>query len=116
MTEHTEAQNTGTATAAQQQPARHVSEREARQVAEAAREQSWTQPSFGRQLYLGDFQLDLIYPPPAPDPDLTRRGEQFCAALREFTETSIDGLAIERDDRIPDETVAGLAELGAFGI
>jgi alkylation response protein AidB-like acyl-CoA dehydrogenase len=116
MTEHTEAQNTGTATAAQQQPARHVSEREARQVAEAAREQSWAQPSFGKQLYLGDFQLDLIHPPPTPDPDLTRRGEQFCAALREFTETSIDGLAIERDDRIPDDTVAGLAELGAFGI
>jgi alkylation response protein AidB-like acyl-CoA dehydrogenase len=116
MTEHTEAQNTGTATAAQQQPARHVSEREARQVAEAAREQSWAQPSFGKQLYLGDFQLDLIHPAPAPDPDLTRRGEEFCAALEAFTETSIDGLAIERDDRIPDDTVAGLAELGAFGI
>ena len=99
-----------------QQATRQVTEREARQVAEAAREQSWTQPSFGKQLYLGDFQLDLIHPPPAADPDLTRRGEEFCAALTAFTETSIDGLAIERDDRIPDETVAGLAELGAFGI
>ena len=99
-----------------QQATRQVTEREARQVAEAAREQSWTQPSFGKQLYLGDFQLDLIHPPPAADPDLTRRGEEFCAALTTFTETSIDGLAIERDDRIPDETVAGLAELGAFGI
>ena len=105
-------QNAATA----QQATRQVSEREARQVAEAAREQSWTQPSFGKQLYLGDFQLDLIHPPPAADPDLTRRGEEFCAALKTFTETSIDGLAIERDDRIPDETVAGLAELGAFGI
>jgi alkylation response protein AidB-like acyl-CoA dehydrogenase len=103
-------------TAPAQQTTRQVSEREARQVAEAARESAWTQPSFGKQLYLGDFQLDLIHPPPAPDPDLTRRGEQFCAALREFTEQHIDGLAIERDDRIPDETVAGLAELGAFGI
>src|SRR5215468_7598159 len=99
-----------------QQATRQVTEREARQVAEAAREQSWTQPSFGKQLYLGDFQLDLIHPPPAADPDLTRRGEEFCAALTAFTEQHIDGLAIERDDRIPDETVAGLAELGAFGI
>ena len=103
-------------TAPAQQATRQVSEREARQVAEAARESAWTQPSFGKQLYLGDFQLDLIHPPPAPDADLTRRGEQFCAALKEFTEQHIDGLAIERDDRIPDETVAGLAELGAFGI
>jgi alkylation response protein AidB-like acyl-CoA dehydrogenase len=99
-----------------QQATRQVTEREARQVAEAAREQAWTKPSFGKQLYLGDFQLDLIHPPPAADPDLTRRGEEFCAALKTFTETSIDGLAIERDDRIPDKTVAGLAELGAFGI
>src|SRR5512133_557305 len=88
-----------------QQATRQVSEREARQVAEAAREQAWTQPSFGKQLYLGDFQLDLIHPPPAPDPGLTLRGEEFCAALTEFTEAHIDGLAIERDDRIPDETV-----------
>src|ERR1700745_1464447 len=90
--------------------------RGARGVAEPSREQSWTQPSFGKQLYLGDFQLDLIHPPPAADPDLTRRGEEVCAALTAFTDASTDALAIERDARIPDETVAGLAELGAFGI
>ena len=51
-----------------QQATRQVTEREARQVAEAAREQSWTQPSFGKQLYLGDFQLDLIHPRPPRTP------------------------------------------------
>src|SRR5215470_15626877 len=96
-----------------QQATHQVTEREARQVAEAARERSWTQPSFGKQLYLGDFQLGLIHRPPAADPELTRRGEEFCAALPEFTETSIDGLATERDDGITDEPVAGLAGLGA---
>ena len=30
-----------------------VSEREARQVAEEAREADWTRPSFGKQLFLG---------------------------------------------------------------
>ena len=43
---------------------RNVGEREARQVAEAARESGWQKPSFGKQLYLGDFQLDLIHPHP----------------------------------------------------
>jgi len=95
---------------------RNVSEREARQVAEEAREAGWQKPSFGKQLYLGDFQLDLIHPHPEPDEEAVRRGEEFCARMREFCETSVDGALIERDARIPDEVVKGLAALGAFGM
>src|SRR6516164_11301059 len=96
--------------------ARNVSEREARQVAEEAREADWQRPSFGKQLYLGDFQLDPIHPHPRPDEEAVRRGEEFCARMREFCETSVDGALIERDARIPDEVVKGLAALGAFGM
>ena len=46
----------------------HVSEREARAVAEAARETEWRKPSFAKELYLGRFRLDLIHPHPASDP------------------------------------------------
>src|SRR5499425_2032985 len=95
---------------------RNVSEREARQVAEAARESGWQQPSFGKQLYLGDFQLGLIHPHPRPDEEAVRRGEEFCARMREFCETTVDSALIERDARIPDEVVKGLATIGAFGM
>src|SRR5580704_11609723 len=95
---------------------RNVGEREARQVAEEARESGWQQPSFGKQLYLGNFQLDLIHPHPRPDAEAVRRGEEFCARMREFCETSVDGALIERDARIPDEVVKGLATIGAFGM
>jgi alkylation response protein AidB-like acyl-CoA dehydrogenase len=95
---------------------RDVGEREARQVAEEAREADWQKPSFGKQLYLGDFRLDLIHPHPRPSDEAARRGEEFCARLREFCETSVDGAVIERDARIPDEVVKGLAATGAFGM
>jgi alkylation response protein AidB-like acyl-CoA dehydrogenase len=95
---------------------RNVGEREARQVAEEARESGWQQPSFGKQLYLGNFQLDLIHPHPRPDAEAVRRGEEFCARMREFCETSVDGALIEREARIPDEVVKGLATIGAFGM
>jgi alkylation response protein AidB-like acyl-CoA dehydrogenase len=95
---------------------RNVGEREARQVAEEARESGWQKPSFGKQLYLGDFRLDLIHPHPRPDEEDVRRGEEFCAKMREFCETSVDGAVIERDARIPDEVVKGLAAIGAFGM
>ncbi|MER7984770.1 acyl-CoA dehydrogenase family protein [Streptomyces noursei] len=95
---------------------RNVSEREARQVAEAAREQDWHKPSFAKELFLGRFRLDLIHPHPTPSVDDVRRGEKFLATLREFCETQVDGARIERDGRIPDETVRGLKELGALGM
>ncbi|QRX94542.1 acyl-CoA dehydrogenase family protein [Streptomyces noursei] len=95
---------------------RNVSEREARQVAEAAREQDWHKPSFAKELFLGRFRLDLIHPHPTPAVDDVRRGEKFLATLREFCETEIDGARIEREGRIPDETVRGLKELGALGM
>ena len=85
----------------QEERGRQVGEREARQVAEEAREAGWLQPSFGKQLFLGDFRLDLIHPHPRPSEESIRRGEEFCARLREFCEASVNGALIERDARIP---------------
>jgi alkylation response protein AidB-like acyl-CoA dehydrogenase len=96
--------------------ARKVSEHEARQVAEAAREQGWRKPSFAKELFLGRFRLDLIHPHPLPDPGAVARGEAFLERLREFCEAKVDAARIERDARIPDETILGLKELGALGM
>ncbi|MFB6671756.1 acyl-CoA dehydrogenase family protein [Streptomyces sp. NPDC056390] len=97
-----------------QQPS--VTEREARQVAEAAREQGWRKPSFAKELFLGRFRLDLIHPHPQPAGEDVRRGEEFLARLRDFCETRIDSARIEREARIPDEVINGLKELGALGM
>ncbi|MFF2999352.1 acyl-CoA dehydrogenase family protein [Streptomyces sp. NPDC057950] len=93
-----------------------VTEREARQVAEAAREQDWRKPSFAKELFLGRFRLDLIHPHPLPPDEAVQRGEEFLAKLRDFCETKIDSARIEREARIPDEVVDGLKELGALGM
>jgi alkylation response protein AidB-like acyl-CoA dehydrogenase len=93
-----------------------VSEKQARQVAEAARETDWKLPSFGKQLFLGDFRLDLIHPQPRLDAEAVKTGEAFLAELRTFLENKVDPLAIERDAKISDDVVEGLKELGAFGM
>jgi alkylation response protein AidB-like acyl-CoA dehydrogenase len=100
----------------QQIPTTGVSEKAAREVAEAARETEWRKPSFAKELYLGRFRLDLVHPHPRPAPEDVEAGEPFLAMLRQFCETEIDGRVIERESRIPDEVVKGLARLGAFGI
>ncbi|MEU6061670.1 acyl-CoA dehydrogenase family protein [Streptomyces sp. NPDC047097] len=93
-----------------------VSEREARQVAEEAREQDWRKPSFAKELFLGRFRLDLIHPHPLPATEEAQAGEEFLAKLRDFCETKIDGALIEREARIPDAVIDGLKELGALGM
>ncbi|MGI5214411.1 acyl-CoA dehydrogenase family protein [Plantactinospora sp. CA-290183] len=93
-----------------------VSEQEARQVAEAARELEWGRPSFGKELFLGRLRLDLIDPWPRPDPERAAKAEEFLGRLAEYVRSDVDGAAIERDARIPDEVFQGLAGLGAFGM
>lgn len=93
----------------------HVDEQQSRAVAEAAREQDWQRPSFAKGLYLGRFDLSLIHPQPRPDPEQQQRGRAFLAELEAYLRT-LDGSVIERDARIPDEYIAGLAALGCFGM
>jgi alkylation response protein AidB-like acyl-CoA dehydrogenase len=88
---------------------------EARAVAEAARETGWDRPSFAKGLYLGSFDLSLVHPWPTPDPADVERGEAFMARLTEYART-MDGRIIERDAKIPDEYLQGLADLGVFGM
>jgi len=94
----------------------HVSERQAREVAEAAREAEWKLPSFGKELFLGHLRLDLIHPQPKLDPASVAKGERFLADLRSFLEREVDPLEIEREARIPDHVLEGLKELGALGM
>jgi hypothetical protein len=94
----------------------HVSERQAREVAEQARETQWRQPSFAKELFLGRLRLDLVHPHPSGPPEAAERGEAFLAKLRYFCESQIDAAVIERDGQIPDQVVRGLKELGAFGM
>jgi hypothetical protein len=89
---------------------------ESKQVAEASRETEWTQPSFGKELFLGSFRPDLIHPQPPEAPEATAKGEAFLAKLRSFLTEKVDPFQIERDAKIPDEVIDGLKELGALGM
>jgi alkylation response protein AidB-like acyl-CoA dehydrogenase len=96
-------------------PAHKVSEEEARQVAESARETEWSMPSFVRELFLGKLNLDLIDPLPAPDPEEQKRAAEFMKKIHAYLET-IDDAEIERSGRVPQDAIDRLRETGAFGI
>ena len=64
-----------------------VSEREARAVAEAAREQEWRGASFVRDLFAGDIDLRLIHPYPEVDADEEARAQPWLEKLQAFGNT-----------------------------
>ena len=93
-----------------------VSEREAREVAEGAREQRWERKSFVKSLFAGRFQLDWVHPHPVPEQEERDRERDFLHSIEEFARTRIDGDAIDREGWVPEEVLDGLRALGAFGI
>ncbi len=97
-------------------PERKVSAAEAREVAEAAREQQWAAPSFVRDLFLGRLRMALIDPYPERDPDEVTRAQPFLDKLERFLRDNVDSDRIDREGEIPDAVIAGLRDLGAFGI
>src|SRR3954469_6707403 len=96
--------------------ATEITERQAREVAEAAREGEWKLPSFGKDLFLGQLRLDLIHPQPPLDTAAVDKGERFLRRLRSFLVEHVDPLQIERDAKIPEAVIDGLKELGALGM
>jgi len=97
-------------------PRRKVSAEEARDVAEAAREQEWAAPSFVRELFLGNLRMDLIHPYPEQDPTEVARAKPFLDSLERFLREKVDSDRIDREGEIPEEVIDELRQLGAFGI
>lgn len=89
---------------------------ESREVAEAAREAEWAAPSFVRELFLGNFRLDLIHPYPEQTPEDKARTDAYIARMRTFLEEKVDSEEIDATGELPDVLLDGLRELGAFGI
>ena len=98
------------------QPDIDVTELEAREVVEAAREKEWTAPSFVRGLFDGKLRLNLIHPFPTVSPEELERAKPFLEKIEAFMRANVDADEIERNSKIPDHIIKGLAELGAFGI
>jgi alkylation response protein AidB-like acyl-CoA dehydrogenase len=101
--------------AGQSKKARALTETESRQVAEESRETEWTAPSFLKEIFLGNFRLDLVHP--FPEADLARpEYRAFSDRLERFLVEEVDSDRIDREGKVPPHLIQRLAELGAFGI
>ena len=92
-----------------------IGELESRKVAEASRQAEWAQPSFMRELFLGNFRLDLLQPYPLPGEERPEFAA-FYRAFKEFLRDHVDPVQIDTTGEYPESVVDGFRKLGAFGM
>ena len=89
---------------------------EAMEVAEAARETTWEQPSFVGELFMGRFHPDWVLPfPEQPQAD-REIGDRFIAELMDFLRANLDPDEADRTGGLPQTVIAGLMKMGAFAM
>mgnify|MGYP002261362373 CR=1 FL=1 len=94
---------------------RVTSEEESRQVAEESRQKEWAGRTLLREMFLGNFLLDLVYPFPVTRTE-NPEFQKFYEALKEFLRDEVDSAMIDATGEYPETVIRGLAKLGAFGI
>jgi len=92
-----------------------VSEEESRRVAEESRETSWKNPSFMKELFLGNFRFDLIHPYPERT-EWRPEFEAFFNKLSVFLRDTWDAVEVDHSGEYNPDHIAQLAEMGAFGM
>ncbi|MBN9519524.1 acyl-CoA dehydrogenase family protein [bacterium] len=69
---------------------------------------------FAKALFFGQFKGDLLFPYPALAPDKQAAADGMAAKVRDFAQLAIDAAKIDREARIPDAVVKGLADLDVY--
>jgi alkylation response protein AidB-like acyl-CoA dehydrogenase len=91
-------------------------QREALELAEAARDPLEDRGSFASNLFVGRYDFNRIHPYPAQSAEDRAAGEEFLRKLETYLREHVDADEIDRTGEIPPENFRGLAEIGAFGI
>jgi alkylation response protein AidB-like acyl-CoA dehydrogenase len=86
-----------------------------RDVAEQSREIEWKGAGFLRDMFLGNFRVELIHPYPLEGSERPEF-KKFYAGLERFLREDVDPAKIDELGDYPPEVVDGLRRLGAFGM
>jgi len=72
--------------------------------------------SFAKGLYQGLFDEKSLFPYPSPTKEVVKATDAYLVTLKKTLDQSLDPIKIDREARIPDETIKALAAIGLFGL
>lgn len=73
-------------------------------------------PSFSKALYSGAIIEDLVFPYPHMDPDEKENIQLIKESFKKFAKDHLDSEKMDKEGRMPEETLNGLKELGFLGL
>ena len=90
--------------------------KEARAISEAAREKDWKLPSFGKGLYLGHFEPELISPQPVDN-----GREDACAQVMELTDgvgadVSFEAVGLQQTFELATQLIRPCGRVANIGV
>src|ERR1043166_10229351 len=91
-------------------------QREALELAEAARDPREDRGSFASILFVGRYDFNRIHPYPVQTTEDRAAGEEFLHKLETYLREHADADEVDRTGDFPPDNFKGLAEIGAFGI
>ncbi|HZK82331.1 MAG TPA: acyl-CoA dehydrogenase family protein, partial [Humisphaera sp.] len=71
---------------------------------------------FVKSLFFGRLKSEAVLPYPRQDDDEARRTDELIARVDAFMKANVDSDQIDREERIPQSVIDGLASLGILGL
>ncbi|NWR77223.1 ACAD9 dehydrogenase, partial [Centropus unirufus] len=72
--------------------------------------------AFAKELFLGALRKEEVFPYPEISNEELQEINQFVGPVEKFFDEEVDSKKIDRDAKIPPETLQGLKDLGLFGM
>ncbi|NWW10046.1 ACAD9 dehydrogenase, partial [Oreocharis arfaki] len=72
--------------------------------------------AFAKELFLGTLRKEEVFPYPEISNEELAEINQFVGPVEKFFSEEVDSTKIDRDAKIPPETLQGLKDLGLFGM
>src|SRR4051812_43583010 len=69
---------------------------------------------FAKALFFGKFRGELLFPYPTLSPEQQTLADEMAGKVRVYADVNIDSARIDRESRIPDAVIKGLADLGVY--
>lgn len=91
-------------------------QRQALEIAEAAREQESDTPGFVRQLFMGTFDPSLLLPFPTQTREDAKIGDDLVNRVVSYLETNLDPDEVDATRTIPEEVIVELKRMGLFAM
>ena len=85
------------------------------EIAEAARDEM-KDKSLAGGLFVGELNHNNSFPFPKEDPESAAHSKQYLEEFAHVMEEFVDAGEIDRTGEIPDDTLAALANIGAFAV